>query len=50
VDLRHRTFKHMGLHWKTFGKKNATDCGVSGCLLRAAGEKGSERSCEAGGR
>ena len=50
MDFRHRTFKHMGLHRKTFGEKNTTDCGVRVCLLRAAGDKGSERSCEAGGR
>jgi len=34
VDLRHRTFKQMGLHWKTFGEKNATDCGMRGCCYR----------------
>ena len=50
VDLRHRTFKRMGLHWKTFGEKNPTDCGVRGCLVQAAGEEGGERGCEAGGR
>ena len=50
MDFRHRTFKHMGLLRKTLGEKNATDCGVRVSLLRAAGEKGSGRSCEAGGR
>ena len=50
MDLRHRTFKRMGLHWKTFGEKNPTDCGVSGCLVQAAGEEGGERGCEVGGR
>ena len=31
---------HGELHLKTFGEKNATDGGVRGRLLRAAGEKG----------
>ena len=32
---------HGGLHWRTLGEKNATDCGVRGRLLWAAAEKGS---------
>ena len=33
--------RSCGLHWRTLGEKNATDCGVRGRLLWAAAEKGS---------
>ena len=41
MDRRHRMFKHTVDCIGRLLAKNATDCGLRGRLLRAAGEKSS---------